>query len=172
MITETLLGGILIAEVIRLVSLLKKRGGKKEYFKQRLQGIEQEIWQTEFQRHKAKEVKEELRVEMTALKSKQGLLRDDIKKHEELKDLSEGDINRMKDEDIKLEVKVNKIIYGIGMPKLNEDTTVNEVETDKLPRETDLNIKDMDRQLGFLNEKIDSLHELKNMIKDFVKKEV
>lgn len=171
MITELLLLGILGAELIRLISLLKKRG-KKEYFKGRLTGVEQEIWQTEFMRHKAKEVKEGLRVEMTALKSKQGLLQEEIKKQEELKVMPEGEIARMKDEGIKLEVKVNKIIYGIGMPKLNEDKTVNEVETDKLPRETDLNIKDMDRQLGFLNEKIDSLHELKGMIKEFLKKEV
>ena len=171
MITELLLLFIAIAEGVRLGSLLKKRG-KKEYFKGRLQGAEQEIWQTEFMRHKAKEVKEELRVDMTALKSRQGLLRDEIKGHEEKKDMPEGDISRLKDEDVRLEVKVNKIIYGIGMPKLKEDKSVDEVETDKLPRETDLNIKDMDRQLGFLNEKIDSLHELKNMIKDFMKKEV
>ena len=171
MITETLLGGILIAELVRLASLFKKRG-KKEYFNGRLQGVEQEIWQTEFMRHKAKEVKEGLRVEMTALKSKQGLLQEQIKLHEEKKDMPETEIARLKDEDVKLEVKVNKIIYGIGMPKLKEDKSVDEEETDKLPRETDLNIKDMDRQLGFLNEKIDSLHELKGMIKEFVKKEV
>ena len=171
MITEILLGGILIAEGVRLASLLKKRG-KKDYFKGRLQGVEQEIWQTEFMRHKAKEVKEGLRVEMTALKSKQGLLQEQIKVHEEKKDLPEAEIARLKDEDVKLEVKINKIIYGIGMPKLKDDKSVDQVETDKLPRETDLNIKDMDRQLGFLNEKIDSLHELKGMIKEFIKKEI
>ena len=171
MIIELLLLFIAIAEGVRLISLLKKRG-KKEYFKGRLQGVEQEIWQTEFMRHKAKEVKEGLRVEMTALKSKQGLLEESIKGHEEKKDLPEGEIARLKDEDIKLEVKINKIIYGIGMPKLKDDKSVDEEETDKFPRETDLNIKDMDRQLGFLNEKIDSLHELKGMIKEFVKKEI
>ena len=171
MITELLLLGILVAELFRVFSLLKKRGAK-EYWKGRLQGVEQEIWQTQFQRYKAKEIKEELRVDLTALKSKQGLLQEQIKNHEEKKDLPEGDIARLKDEDIRLEVKINKQIYGIGMPKLKEDKTVDEVETDKLPRENDLNIKDMDRQLGFLNEKIDSLQELKSMIKDFVKKEV
>ena len=123
-------------------------------------------------RHKAKEVKEGLRVEMTAVRSQQGVLQESIKKHGEAKDLPEGDIARLKDDNARLQVKVNKIVFGIGLPKLKEDGTIDEVETDKLPRETDLNIKDMDRQLGFLNEKIDSLHELKNMIKDFVKKEV
>ena len=171
MTIELLLSGILLAELVRLASLLKRRG-KKEYFKGRLQGVEQEIWQTEFMRHKAKEVKEGLRVEMTAVKSKQSILEEDIKKHEELKDLPEGDIARMKDELVKLEVKANKIIYGIGMPKLKEDKTVDEVETDKLPRETDLNIKDMDRQLVALNEKIDALYEWKGLVKDFIKKEV
>lgn len=171
MITETLLFGILLAEAIRLYSLFQKKG-KKEYFKNRLAGIEQSIYDAEFQRYKGKEVKEEVRVDLTAVKSKQSILREEIKKHEESKDMSVGDIAKLKDEDERMEVKINKLIYGIGRPKLKEDKTVNEEETAKLPKEVDVCIKGVDEQLGFLNEKIDSLQELKVMVKDYIKKEV
>ena len=171
MIIELLLLGILLAEGIRLHSLWQKKD-KKNYFKQRLEGIDREIWDTEFSRHKAKEIKEQLRVEMTALKSKQETLRQEIKKHEELKDMPEGDLARLKDQDEVLNVKINKIVYGIGKPKLNDDGSVNEEETAKIQREIDMCIKGIDQQLGFLNEKVDSYQELKGMVKMYLHKEI
>lgn len=171
MIIELLLLGILLAEGVRLYSLIKPKG-EKDYFKNRITGIEHSIYDTKFQRHKAKEIKEQVRVEMTALKSKQSILREDIEKHEKAKDMSEGDIARLKDEDEKIQVKINKLVWGIPYPKLNEDQTVNEEETAKVPRDVDVCIKSLDEQLGFLNEKIDSLQELRVMLKDYLNKEI
>lgn len=171
MISELLLFTIALAEGIRLHSLWQKKN-EKNYFKNRLEGVDREIWDIEFSRHKTKEIKEQLRVEMTALKSKQEILRQEIKQHEEKKDMAEGDIARLKDQDEVMQVKINKIIYGIGRPKLNDDGSVNEEETAKITRELDMCIKGMDQQLGFLNEKIDSYHELKQMVKSYIKKEV
>jgi hypothetical protein len=55
---------------------------------------------------------------------------------------------------------------------MNEDGSVNEEETAKITREIDMCIKGIDQQLGFLNEKIDSYQELKQMVKSYIKKEV
>ena len=171
MITELLLLFIAIAEGVILFSLLKKKG-KKEYFTNRLRGIEEGIYDAEFQRHKAKELKEQIRVELTAVKSKQSLLQEEIKKHEEAKDMPEAELAKLKDQDEILEVKVNKLIYGVGRPKLHEDGTVNEEATKEIQKEVDMCIKSMDEQLGFLNEKIDSLQELKVMVKEYTRKEL
>ena len=169
MIIELLLLCIALAEGVRLFSLLKKKG-KKEYFINRLRGIEESIYDAEFQRHKAKDLKEQIRVELTAVKSKQSLLQEEIKKQEGV--MPEAELAKLKDQDEILEVKVNKLIYGVGRPKLNEDKTVNEAETAKIPKEVDMCIKGMYEQLGFLNEKIDSLQELKVMVKDYLRREV
>src|SRR3990167_1690084 len=132
MIIELLLLAIALAEGIRLHSLWQKKD-KKNYFKNRLEGIDREIWDTEFSRHKAKEIKEQLRVEMTALKSKQETLRQEIVDHEKTKD-----IPGLKDQDEVLQVKINKIVYGIAHPKLNDDGSINEEETAKITREIDM----------------------------------
>lgn len=192
MVIELLLLGILVVELIRLLSLIMPKG-KKQYLKQRIGGVDQSIWDTEFQRNKAKEIKEDLRVQMTGLKSKQAILLEEIEKDkvanppltketrekllskemsaEEKVKMNVDDIRRRKEDELeKMGVKINKLIYGVGRPKLKEDGTVDEVETDKLPRENDTNIKDMELQIGFLNEKIQSLHELKMMLKQHISK--
>ena len=172
MIIELLLLGILGAEGVRLFSLLKKKG-KKDYFKNRLMGIDigtEGIYDTEFSRFKVKELKEKIRTELTAVKSKQSLLQEEIKKQEGV--MPEAELAKLKDQDEILEVKVNKLIYGVGRPKLHEDGTVNEEATKEIQKEVDMCIKGMDEQLGFLNEKIDSLQELKVMVKSYTKSEL
>ena len=113
-----MLAVIAVSEVTRLY-LTHKKGTKKNHFQQKLDGVKKMIWDLEFKRHKTQEIREGIRVECDALKSRihgyeeqiknwpEGGNVDERKRIEDQKVLAERDVKRFEGQMQELDLEVN-----------------------------------------------------------------
>ena len=74
----------------------------KAYFKKKLKGIQAMIWDLEFKRYKTLYVREQIRGEYDALRSKLEILKTQITSEKDKPTMPEGDIKRLDDEDVRI----------------------------------------------------------------------
>ena len=129
---------------------------EKSYFKKKLQGVQCTIWDLEFKRAKTKQIREEVRVEFDTLKSKIELVNSQIKTQKEKPTMPEGDIKRLDDEVVRMKADIER--YQGQMKQLDLDIDGSRPTAD-LP----------DGAIG-INHQLESLRELKVMLKDYLSK--
>ena len=128
---------------------------QKRHFKEKLAGVEKTIWDMEFKRFKTLEIREDIRKEYDNTRSKCHTLSEQIKQH-------------------KLEKKLNKA----EIAKIEDQLTL--LERDRLRFEEqmkaiDIEVKGAKASMDYpngvagINQTIDSLRELKDMLRDYIK---
>jgi len=150
MTTNILLGLIVIAELYRIL-ILHKKTTKKSYFKNKIKGTETIIWDMEFKKFKTAEIREQIRKEYDYMKSRLHAF-EAKKETEEDKDekarVDDAITLATRDKD-RLESQIKSLDVEIaGSPK-----------TPEYPDGADGMVQN-----------IESLEELKGMLKDWVKK--
>ena len=129
---------------------------QKDYFKKKLDSVQCMIWDLEFKREKTKMIREEVRVEYDTTKARLEVIDTQIKSQKEKPTIKEGDIKRLEDDKILIERDLKR--YESQMAQLDLDVDGSK-PTNELP----------DGAIG-INHQLDSLRELKGMIKDYIKK--
>lgn len=150
--TNLLLGLIVVLEATRLY-LTHRAVTQKNHFKQKLDGVGKMIWDLDFKKYKTREIREDIRKLYDNAKSRKYGLEEQIKNWPADKDA--GDKARLEDEVV----------------RLTKDIERNEAQ-----------LKDLDMQVegakpspqypdgvSGINDQIDSLMELKQMLKDWTK---
>lgn len=145
-----LLGAILICEILRML-LVHRRFTKKRHFKDKLQGVERMIYDLEFKKFKTNEIREGVRMEYDNQKSKLHVLEERTKNFTG----EEGDKKRLEDQVMLLKRDMER--FEAQMKQLDLDVHGSK-PTVEYP----------DGVQG-INHQIDSLQELKVMLKDWVK---
>lgn len=117
---------------------------KLKYFKQKLANVDKALWDLEFKREKSAQVREEIRLKRDRLVETQNHLAQQVKKEG---DDASKELSKVTDDIKRFEAQINMIdveIYG------------------KEPTAEDVG------QQG-INDQIDSLNELKQMVKEYIK---
>lgn len=151
-IITALLVVIAATELIRLTSLLKP-DSKRSFFKNKLKGVQHMIWDLQFKKFKTLEIREDIRKEYDSMQSRIATIdnqignfpddgnKDELKRLSEAKDLAMRDIERFKAQIDQLDAEVN----GQSANEYNPEGTIGIVHN------------------------IDSLRELEQMLKDWIK---
>lgn len=143
-----LLAVIALSEVSRLI-LTHRPTSKKEHFKGKLEGVEKMIYDLEFKRFKTREIREGIRKDYDALRARKESLDkqvesasgDEKKRIEDAKVVTDRDVARLEGQIKRLDEEVN----GAKPNQENHDGVIG------------------------INEQIDSLRELRLMLKDWIK---
>lgn len=128
---------------------------KKKHFKRMQKGVEKTIWDLEFKRFKTLEVREGVREDYDNTNSKVSNLDKFIKDEEAVPTIEKGELARKHDERDLLKRDAER--YKVQMDELDLQAMGSE-KTNDYP----------DGVAG-LNDQIDSLHELKVVIKNYIK---
>jgi len=128
---------------------------QKRHFKDKLVGVEKMIWDLEFKRAKTMMVREEIRQVYDQVKSKLYSKEEQIKQQKETPTMEAGEIARLDDDKVLLEKDIKR--YEEQMAGL--DIEVNGAAPSQ----------DYPEGIQGINVQIDSLHELKGMVKDYIK---
>lgn len=131
---------------------------KKKHFKGKLRGAQKMIWDLEFKRFKTLEIREEVRQEYDAQKSKLSIIETQIKAEKEKPTLGKDEFKRL--EDAQVITKRDAERFMAQMIQL--DVEVNgSVPTEQYP----------DGVTG-INAQLDSLRELVAMLKQYIAREL
>ena len=147
-----LLSIIAISEITRLY-LTHRSVSKKKHFEQKFDGVQKMIWDLEFKKFKTLEIREDVRREYDNSKSK--LFNAEKEITEWPKDKDEGDKKRIEDKVVLLKRDIER--YESQMKNLDF-----EVEGAKPNSQYPDGVQGVDDQ-------IDSLQELKLMVRDWIK---
>jgi seryl-tRNA synthetase len=132
----------------------------RAYFKKKLKQTKIQIWELEFQRFQTKEAREELRLEYDRLKHKKEALIKQIEDEKKKGKMPEGDIKRLEDELVRIDVQIIKTEKG------------NEKADPEDPAYQQLNLEVFDKTISAYNVKLDEVRSLNILIKDYLKKEI
>lgn len=149
---EILLGILILFELAKFI-LSYTPANKKDYYKQRLDAVERQIWDLEFKIFKSKEIREDVRKEFDSTKSRIESLKTQVKNWP--KDRPEGDKKRVEDDISRAERDLQR--YEAQLRQIDL-----EIEGSKPTNEYP------DGVIGAIHN-IDSLNELKKMLQDFIK---
>lgn len=149
---EILLGILVLFELAKVI-LSYTPANKKDYYKQRLDAVERQIWDLEFKIFKSKEIREDVRKEFDSTKSRIESLKTQFKNWP--KDRPEGDKKRVEDDILRAERDLQR--YEAQLKQIDL-----EIEGSKPTNEYP------DGVIGATHN-IDSLNELKKMLQDFIK---
>ena len=127
---------------------------QKTYFKKKLQGVQNMIWDLEFKRAKTQMIREEIRQDYDQLKSKLYVLEGDIKKQAETPTMEKGEIARLDDQKVLLDRDIKR------REEQMKDLDL-EVMGSKATNEYPEGVQGV-------NQQIDALHELKSMLKEYI----
>ena len=128
---------------------------QKDHFKTKLEGVTKTIWDIEFKRFKTLEIKEEIREQYDQGKARLSGLLPKIEKAKKDGKMSKDEIGRLEDEKVILERDTDRY-------KLQIDQLEVEVNGSKPTDEYKEGVQGISQQL-------DALHELKDMIKAYIK---
>ena len=128
---------------------------KTKYFKKKIRGVEKMILDLEFKRAKTQMIREQIRQEYDNLCSKMASLDETIKREKEAKKMEEGDIARLDDDKVRLQVDIDKLL---GQMK-DLDIEVSGCKPSQ----------DYPKGYDGINQQLDALHELIIMLKDYTK---
>lgn len=128
---------------------------KYRYFKNKLRGVEKMIEDMEFKRYKTLEIREDVRVEYDNLKSRLAILDEKIKAEKEKPTLSVDEQKRMDDEKVIGERDLDRYKKQIDGMDLD---VVGSKPSNEYPN-----------GVNGLNMQLESLQELKGMIKEYLK---
>ena len=84
---------------------------EKDYFKNKLKGIQAMIWDLEFKNFRTGYVREQIRQEYDGLRSRQEILKTNIKVESEpgkLKDTNLDEFKRLEDDDVRLTIEIDR----------------------------------------------------------------
>ena len=147
-----LLGIIAIVEVTRLLVIYWPIS-KKKHFKQKFKGVEKMIWDLEFKIFKTKEIREDVRREYDQSKARLFILEEEIKNWP--KDKDKGDKARLEDKLVLQKRDIER--FEAQLKQLDLECSGSK-PTVEYP----------DGVQG-INHQIDSLQELRLMIKEWIK---
>lgn len=128
---------------------------KKDYFKQKLVGVQKMIWDLEFKRFKTREIREEIRIEYDNLKTKLEMVTTQLKNEQDKPTMPKEELARLDDQKVIIERDIDRYLKQMQGLDL-------EVEGSKQTAEYP------DGMQG-INHQLDSLRELDGMLKDYVK---
>ena len=128
---------------------------KKKYFKNKLIGVQNMIWDLEFKSFKTQEIREEVLVNYDDSKLKLTVVDEKIKLEKDNKKMSTDEFKRLEDSKVLLEKDIKR--YENQMAALDLEVFGSR-PTNELP----------DGAIGITHQ-IDSLRELSTMIKDYIK---
>mgnify|MGYP001558675853 CR=1 FL=1 len=74
----------------------------KNYFKEKLKGIQCMIWDLEFKRYKTFYVREQIRKEYDAIRSRLEIVKTQIASEKDKPTMPEGDVKRLEDDEIRM----------------------------------------------------------------------
>ena len=146
-----LLGIIAVSEITRLI-LTHWPGSKKSHFKQKLEGVTKMIWDLEFKAFKTREIREDVRMEYDQSKARLSVVleqienwpkdrdEEDKKRAEDRATLQKRDVERFEEQMKRLDLEVNG-----SKPTVDYPDGVQGIE-----------------------HQIDSLQELKGMLKEWI----
>lgn len=152
MIITILLAIIAISEVTRLV-LTHKKGTKKEHFKAKLDGVEKMIFDLEFKIFKTKEIREDVRKEYEFMKSRIATLTSQIENFPKEKDQAEK--ARLEDDKVRAERDATR--FEAQMKNIDSEIYGEKPTADN------------PNGIAGITDQIDSLRELKGMLKSWIK---
>ena len=125
------------------------------YFQSKIRGVEKMILDLEFKRFKTLEIREEVRQVYDNTQSRLSVLLEQIKKETETPTLEKGDFARLEDQKVLMERDIER--YKKQMDGL--DLEVNGSKpTNEYPE-----------GIQGINSQLESLHELKLMLRDYLK---
>ena len=128
---------------------------KKKYFKNKLSGVQKMIWDLEFKRAKMQAIREDIRQEYDNLKSKLYVLEVQIKSQAEKPTIENEEIVKLGD---------NKIILDRDIERLQNQMKMLDIEVAGA-KSTNENPEG----INGVNQQLDSLQELKVILKDYIK---
>jgi len=128
---------------------------QKKHFQEKLVGVDKMIWDMEFKREKTRTVREEIRQVYDQSKAKLHAKEEQIKQQAETPTMEAGEIARLDDDKVLLEKDVKR--YEEQMAGL--DIEVNGAAPSS----------DYPEGIQGINIQIDSLQELKQMLKEYIK---
>ena len=147
-----LLGIIALAEVMRL-AMVYRPGSKSQHFKQKLEGVTKMIWDLEFKSFKTREIREDVRKEYDQSKARLLALEEQIAAWPVDKD--EGDRKRLEDRVVLQKRDIER--FEAQMKQLDLEVSGSKPTVDY-----------PDGVQG-VNNQIDSLQELKGMLKEWLR---
>ena len=137
------------------MNIFKLFNWKYRYFLKKLDGIDKMIEDLVFKRYKTAYVREQIRREYDHMRSKMEVLKTQIKSEKENPTMPEGDIKRLDDDEVRLNVQIDR--KKAQMDQL--DIEVNGTNpTAELP----------EGHQG-LEQTLEALRELKNVTKEYIK---
>jgi len=128
---------------------------QKKHFREKLVGVDKMIWDMEFKREKTRTVREEIRQVYDQSKAKLHAKEEQIKQQAETPTMEAGEIARLDDDKVLLEKDIKR--YEEQMAGL--DIEVNGAAPSS----------DYPEGIQGINIQIDSLQELKQMLKEYIK---
>ena len=148
--------------VINTIWVRYKTFNKKSYFKKQYKDLRIQLADLEFKRFKTKEGREEIRQYYTDLKAKREGLVAEMKRQDELEPgtegkLSQGERNRLDDDLVRLDLQIKQTEEG----RKKGD-----------PGDYIMNLKGFDQMLNQLNSQIDQIRSLRELIKEYISKEI
>ena len=147
-----LLGIIALAEITRLV-FTHWPVSQKGHFKLKLKGVEKMLWDLSFKMFKTREIREDVRREYDQQKARLSILEEQIKNWP--KDKDEGDRKKLEDQVVLIQRDISRFEQQLKQLDL-------ECEGSKPTNEYPDGVQGISHQ-------IDSLQELKVMIKEWLK---
>lgn len=82
---------------------------QKQYFKKKLQGVQNMIWDLEFKRFKTKEIREEIRQEYDDLRAKLNILDAQILSEKNKPTMEKGEIARLDDKKVLIKRDIERL---------------------------------------------------------------
>jgi len=143
---------VAVTELLRLV-MNYWPVSKKQHFKHKLEGVGKMIWDLEFKMYKTREIREDVRREYDQQKARLSILEEQIKNWS--KDKDEGDRKKLEDQVLLIQRDINRFEQQLKQLDL-------ECEGSKPTNEYPDGVQGISHQ-------IDSLQELKVMIKEWLK---
>lgn len=128
---------------------------KKKYFKKKLEGVVKMIWDLEFKKFKTLEIREDVRMEYDQIKNKLVMLEEQIAAQKANPTLSKDEIARLDDNKVLLERDLERYLNQIKGMDLD---VAGSAATAEMP----------EGHQG-INQQLDSLYELKGMVKEYIK---
>lgn len=128
---------------------------QKRYFKRKNEGVQSMIWDLEFKRSKSQMIREEVRQEYDKNKAKLDVLQSQIKAQKDKPSMEEGDVKRLDDNEVLLKRDIER--YEAQMKQIDLDIAGSQ-PTNEYP----------DGVSG-INDQLDSLRELQQMIKEYIR---
>ena len=131
---------------------------KYRYFQKKLGGVYKMIADLEFKRFKTLEIREEIRQEYDQNKARMEVLDTQIKQQKEKPTMEQGEINRLDDKKVLLDIEIKNHLDQ--MKSLDLDVNGSRSTSDY-----------PDGVQG-INQQLDALRELIGMIKNYIKEEI